>query len=440
MMQRVVAPLLLLGLLICSARSQEPEPMPKPAADQPIREMSIYIPYTKLRALFEKDGRGVFIPYEKFQELLKAAQNAAAKLPEIKPPVGGLITSIESEATIGKDVVLVKAKLSIELLQEGWIRVPLRLADSAIRSATLGKEPARLIGGDQGYDLLYEKEGDKPETIELTLEYSKAFAKAPGNNHVSFQAPQAAVNRWTIRIAEPGIKVNVQPQVATDAAAPMPANAKETVVEAHVGTAAELSLDWTPKAEGAAGLAALATVQTRQDVAVEEGVIRSRIALSYEITRSELSQLKLELPKAYKVVNVFDANVQKWEVADKEGDEATQVVTVQLFQPAKGQQALSVELELVDQELVKNGVKVPAVKAVEAARQFGIVAVRVTPSLRAEATSRSGLSQLDANELPPELAGQPWAFAYRYSALPYELTLALETVEPSIKATEFVEM
>jgi hypothetical protein len=441
-MLRAVTSFFFLLLTISTAWGQEEGPKPaKPAADQPFREMSIYIPYTKLRALFEKDGRGVFIPYEKFQELLKAAQNAAAKLPEIKPPVGGLITSIESEATIGRDVVLVKAKLSIELLQEGWIRVPLRLSDSPIRSATIGKEPARLINGEQGYDLLYEKKGDKPETIELALEYSKAFAKAPGNNHVSFQAPQAAVNRWTIRIAEPGVKVNVRPQVATDAAAdPMPANAKETLVEAHVGTAPEISLDWTPKAEGAAGLAALATVQTLQQVAVEEGVVRSTIKLAYDITRSELTQLKLELPKAYKVVNVFDANVQKWEVADKEGDEATQVVTVQLFQPAKGQQALSVELELVDQDLVKNGVKVPAVKAVEAARQFGIVAVRVTTSLRAEATSRSGLSQLDANELPPELAGQAWAFAYRYSALPYELTLALETVEPTIKATEFVEM
>ena len=129
--------------------------------------------------LFEKDGRGVFIPYEKFQELLKAAQNAGAKLPEIKPPVGGLITAIESEATIGRDVVLVKAKLSIEMLQEGWVRVPLRLADSAIRPATIGKEPARLIGSEQGYELLYEKKGEKPETIELALEYSKAFTKVP---------------------------------------------------------------------------------------------------------------------------------------------------------------------------------------------------------------------------------------------------------------------
>ena len=49
---------------------------PKAASDRPadreikpLREQSIYIPYSKLRAVFEKEGRGVFLPYEKFQEL-----------------------------------------------------------------------------------------------------------------------------------------------------------------------------------------------------------------------------------------------------------------------------------------------------------------------------------------------------------------------------------
>src|SRR3954463_8065353 len=120
---KLAAVLAFIGLLafIAAAWGQEEGPkQPMPAAEEkPLRELSIYIPYTKLRALFEKDGRGVFIPYEKFQELLKAAQSAAEKLPEIKPPVGGLISAIDSEATIGRDVVLVKAKLSIEILQEG---------------------------------------------------------------------------------------------------------------------------------------------------------------------------------------------------------------------------------------------------------------------------------------------------------------------------------
>ncbi|MBL6714705.1 MAG: hypothetical protein ISQ07_15145, partial [Pirellulales bacterium] len=45
------------------------------AADEqlPIREQTIYVPYNRLRGVFEADGRGVFLPYEKFQDLWKRA-------------------------------------------------------------------------------------------------------------------------------------------------------------------------------------------------------------------------------------------------------------------------------------------------------------------------------------------------------------------------------
>ena len=97
---------------------------PAPAADAPaaevensgddteksIREQDIYIPYEKLRQVFEKHGRGVFLPYEKFQELWQAAQDKTRPAAEPKPPVGALITEIENEATVEKDVVRVKAE------------------------------------------------------------------------------------------------------------------------------------------------------------------------------------------------------------------------------------------------------------------------------------------------------------------------------------------
>ena len=51
-----------------------------------IREQSIYIPYEKLRKVFEKEGRGVFLPYQKFQELWQAAQE---KTPAAAPAAGG---------------------------------------------------------------------------------------------------------------------------------------------------------------------------------------------------------------------------------------------------------------------------------------------------------------------------------------------------------------
>ena len=97
----------------------------------------------------------------------------------MKPPVGALITEIENVATVEKDVVRVKAKVKIEVLAEGWIEIPLRLSDAAITSATIGGQPARILGEPgQGYRLLVEKKGKQPEQIELALEYAKAIADA----------------------------------------------------------------------------------------------------------------------------------------------------------------------------------------------------------------------------------------------------------------------
>ena len=65
-------------------RSSTPAATPASGPDQPasegtgdkdpLREQTIYIPYEKLKNVFEKPGRGVFVPYEKFQELWNAAR------------------------------------------------------------------------------------------------------------------------------------------------------------------------------------------------------------------------------------------------------------------------------------------------------------------------------------------------------------------------------
>lgn len=449
----VVALLGLSALLPAMLPGQEPaKPDMEETKEAPIREQSIYIPYAKLRAMFEKEGRGVFLPYDKFQELWKAAQAATRKLEDIKPPFGALITEIDSQATVQKDVVSVTARLSIDVLTEGWHEVPLRLSDAAIRSAKIGDEAARVVFSPDGtYKLLYEKKGKEPSRVELVLEYSKAFSKAPGTNTVQFDAPQAPVNRWNITIAEPGVKVQVHPNLsATDGAPEVkevdPANpevpAKETKVEAFVGAAPQVRIDWNPKAEGAAGQMALVTVQVREEVMIEEGVMRTKAHLAYEISRADLKELSLEVPKDQNVVNVFDANVQKWE---KKIEGPLQTMTIQLFQPARGTQNVTVELEKFSDDkemMMEMGRKefiAPDIKVLNVARQQGIVVARLGGSLRGEVASRKGLFQIDAADLPPPLAGQDWPFAYRYAAHPYALTLSVEKVRPLIEVEELVE-
>jgi hypothetical protein len=464
---------------------------PTPGADDPareaseagedkvIREQSIYIPYEKLRKVFEKEGRGVFLPYERFRELWKAARDKTRPPAEPEPPVGALITEVNNEATAEKDVVRVRAEVKIEVLAEGWNEVPLHLADAAITKATLDGQPARIVPqNDAGYKLLVHKEGDQPKQVELSLEYAKAITRAPGQNSVSFQAPRAPVSRWQVRIPEPGVKVDLHPLIAAtevpvspkegdEPAAPAP-GPDETVVLAFVGAAPTVRIEWTPKAEGATGLEALASVQAEQQVTVSEGVTRTRAELAYAISRAELGVLNIEVPAGQKVVNVFDPNVRQWTV-DQSGN--TQQITVQLFEPAKGSQSVVVELEQFargegNEQRPQAGeenqgdeakqaekvetpgepaggpageLRVPVVEAVGVGRQQGVVVVRVAEGLRAEASQVSGLLQVDAAELPPALKRGNWTFSYRYAAVPFDLRFRLEKVQPRIVADSLVE-
>ncbi len=60
-------------LVLCAAGSapaaDKPSTVdPAGALADPLTERTIYIPYEKLRNVFEKEGRGVVLPYDQFQE------------------------------------------------------------------------------------------------------------------------------------------------------------------------------------------------------------------------------------------------------------------------------------------------------------------------------------------------------------------------------------
>ena len=529
----------LFSIALPPAVAQSPEAeRGEPGVAAAIREQSVYIPYEKLRQTFEREGRGVFLPYEQFQELWQAARQKTAPPPEPGPPVTALITDIDNEATVSADVIRVEARLGIEVLHEGWHRVPLRLADAAIIRAEVGGAPARIIRGESGYDLLLHKQGNEPERIELALEYAKVIERTPGRNRVAFEAPRAAVSRWRVRIPEPGVQVDLHPMLAAtevprEPIGPVPppvpehegpeptepepvepepappaetespaestepnepadnaqspadapgepaetepaqeertgqeeptegtageeaeeaagdeksaeeeageepavAAAEETVVLAFVGAAPQVRIEWTPRAEGATGLEALAFVTAAQQVRVGEGVVRTRVQLDYAISRAELGRLVVEVPADQRVVNVFDANVRQWSVEEEEG---RQRIDIELFTPARGAQSVVVELEKFVEEGAAWEEAVPVVRALGVGRQQGTVVVQVAESLRAEAAAE-GLMQIDAAELPPALAGEAWTFAYRYASVPYALRLAVEAVQPRLSVDALVE-
>ncbi len=113
---RIPAILSLLALTVplCAQEAVTPTVVPK----EPVfREQSIYIPYDKLWKVFEKEGRGVFVPYEEFNRLWTAARanlNARAEAPA---PMASILKEVAGVLTVGTDVVEATATRRVSLVE-----------------------------------------------------------------------------------------------------------------------------------------------------------------------------------------------------------------------------------------------------------------------------------------------------------------------------------
>ena len=276
----------------------------------------------------------------------------------------------------------------------------------------------------------------------------------PGQNSVSFQAPQAPVSRWRVRIPQAGVKVNIFPLIA---ATEVPSagrrarswqrrqvrrarRARRPWCWPSSGRRPMVRIDWTPKAEGATGLAALVSVQAEQQVWINEGATRSRVNLTYTISRAELGQLAVEVPADYKVVNVFDANVRQWSVEPPAAGAKRQKITAQLFEPAKSVQQVIVELE-----------KFAGDKRADLARRAGGQGPGRGPPAgdrgrpgggraagRGHARPPACCRSTPAN-CPPRCGASPGPSPIAMPRCPTNLVLAIEEVQPRVTAESLVE-
>ncbi|MCL2347180.1 MAG: hypothetical protein FWC50_02845 [Planctomycetaceae bacterium] len=403
------------------------------------KEQTVYVPYEKLKNTFETEGRGVFLPYAEFRKLWDAAHRStenATKPEPIKAPIAAMITETENIAKINGDLVEVTATIRFDLLESGWHRLPLQLQQAAITEATISGEPALIEKNQDGYTLLAERKKDAPVRGELTLKYAKTYEKSPGRNSVMFNVPQAPLSRWEFRVPDTGVKVDFQPMIAAGEL-PVEEGSKETVFRAFAGSAPNVQIGWTPKAEGATGLETLANVQTQQRMTIEEGVVRNRVQLNYAISRAQLEKLAIEVPGDQKIAGVLDANVRSWSISRREN---VQIINVELFEPAKTTQSLLIEMEKFVPVADTFSVSVPQIKVIGVGGHQGILAVDASPGLACEQKKSSGLIQIDPGELPQALRIRAGGFAYRLSAPAYELELGIEKEQPRIFARSQVQV
>jgi len=87
----------------------------------------IYVPYEKLKDVFESQKQGVFLPYEEFQRLWQAAMGAPAAVRAAPNPY--LISTTRFTGEVGEEVASMQLELTVDILADGWVEVPIGLGD-----------------------------------------------------------------------------------------------------------------------------------------------------------------------------------------------------------------------------------------------------------------------------------------------------------------------
>ena len=422
-MSRIYPFFLALFLVPAMLPAQEP-PTPAPVTEKGpetpvvIREQTVYVPYTKLKDVFEKEGRGIFLPYEEFLKLWRAANPTPDPVEPAGPPAEAVVQSSPYKGKVIGDLALFEVSYHIEALKEGWGLVKLPLSGVAVESIDLGDSKALFATHGKSYGLLLPEKGP----YDLKLRFSVKVQSSPGIKKLSFGLPPAGITSLELTIPEADARVDVTPKTA---ATRITAAGEETLVTTFVGNSSNVEINWMPPIGKAAEDAAVLIAKQYAKAYLGERILSLETTIQYDLARGEAPGFKLNVPTIdnTRLLYVRGDNIRRWDLEDS-------ALTVELHSPVKKAYSLKLGFERVLPETPES-ISVPVPRAEGVLRESGWLALGHDSGLKVNISSSTGYSQLDLGEVP-KLIGQNSRVGFQYLAPPEPLGLSVRKIEPVI--------
>ena len=392
------------------------------AVSTPPVERSIYVPYEDLEAVFEKDGRGVFLPYREFLDLWNQL-NLQKKDDTEKPPADGVLAAATYVATVQGDedqVLAIDATLQVESFKEkGWAVVPMIQSGLNIAEADTGEATLHL--GAKGYELILPKKG----SYEIKLKLYAKVQRSSGQHQVVLNLPKAGVSKFEATLPEQGWQFDIRPGAAYSSE-DLPDG--QTKFAFFFGETEQFNLSWQKQGEETK-LTPLLFVESDLTANVIPGALQSQATLNFRILRAGVDQFLVTVPAGQEVLSVSGDNIKEWDVAEQGG---IQRLTVRLHAPAKAAYALGITLEEA-LDTLPTEFDVPKVIAENVVRQRGSVTLRNHGELEIETAASDGLTQQSLGA-ETQAAGEITTFGrFRYLTTPFSMTLSVKKAEPIVE-------
>jgi hypothetical protein len=409
------------------------------AATEPAK---VYVPYDQLKTVFEKEKQGVFLPYQEFQSLWAAAQGAPAAVDGA--PVPYLISTARFNGAVGTELAQMQLELTVDILRDGWVEVPLGLSEAAVAKAEFLPENEKadqpkaqplLRVVDGKYVLLTKGKGRRT----LKLEFVRQLITEPGLNVLAFKIPSAAITTLDLEIPQENMKVDVEPMLAaTTTQATGKDGGKVTKLQAFLGSADSVKLSWKPKSQAAAELEPVVIADQLQQIHVAEALVNYDIRFDLDVRRRGMDAFTIQLPADYRVTAVDGANISKWDLPESPAGQP-QTLQVKLFSPVKDKYTLAVKMERFLKDAAASLPLTP-ILVQQALRGTGAIAITHSASRSVELRDLKNLARVDIGSLgegfSANAAGQAGTIAYRFISTDYGATMDIATVQPRINLTQ----
>jgi len=352
----------------------------------------------------------VVLPVEEYRALRERAYPVERE-PE-PPPVEATLTRVDydlrinGEAAGGGELAFGRATLTIDVLKDGWVRVPIP-EGLLVREARLDGKLVSLVPGSGG------KSGRQLSALlshagraVLLLDIALPVASLAGEESIALPSAASGVTRASVQLPRQGVDIRLTGGLLSEKSE---SGAASKWVAYGRGNEA-LAFSWRRKTEDHRATQPLRLRGSLTELlGLGEDATSINAEVNLEVTQGAAREAKVQIPYKVTVNQVLGAMVADWEVKGSE-------LSVTFLEPVEGAARFVI---ICETRTARDGeIGIPLLRLLNAERETGGVAVEVLGAGEIKDTKAEGLESADATDLGEMVANRqsPSLAAFRFRA------------------------
>jgi hypothetical protein len=346
----------------------------------------------------------VVIPVEEYK-VLRAKAYPVEHDPE-PPPMDATLTKVEYDLHVVNELATGQAYLTVDVLKDGWVRVPVP-SGLLVREARLDGKLVSLVPAPQGKGpghlsaLL-----SHPGRSVLTLEVDVQVTSATGDESISLPSTESGVTRASVELPRQGIDVRVDGGFLSQKSE----TAGTTKWLAYARGNEALTLTWRKKTEDHhVELPLRMRGVLTQLTSLGEDSTSMYAEANLEILQGAAREARVRIPDKVTINQVSGAMIADWEMKNGE-------LAITFLEPVEHNARFVINGEA---RLPRDGIiDIPLLRLLNTERDSGGVAVEILGAGEIKDQKAQGLEDADPSDLAEMIASRqsPALAAFRARA------------------------